>query len=124
MRRHRNPRYAPESLERKLNPSGVIGIPVAAEVYIPETQQIASPTAIDPTLTQGGITPDGPVPVATTSNSEDAPEPDPMGPGAPEPPAPTDPGDGSEPPPPYGDGTPPLDMPSFPGGPPVPAGYP
>lgn len=31
MRRFRNPRYAPEGLERKLNPSG-FGIPVTAEV--------------------------------------------------------------------------------------------
>ena len=31
MRRFRNPRYAPEGLERKLNPSP-IGIPVTAEV--------------------------------------------------------------------------------------------
>jgi hypothetical protein len=38
MRRHHNPRYAPEYLERKLSPSGITGIPVAAEVHIPVTQ--------------------------------------------------------------------------------------
>jgi hypothetical protein len=39
MRRTHNPRYAPEYLEQKLNPSGISGIPVAAEVYIPNSQQ-------------------------------------------------------------------------------------
>src|SRR4051794_32035155 len=38
MRRNHNPRYAPESLERKLSPSGLTGIPVAAELYVPNTK--------------------------------------------------------------------------------------
>src|SRR6476660_1889998 len=51
-RRHHNPRYAPEYLERKLNPSGITGIPVAAEVYIPTSQQSETATpapAVDST---------------------------------------------------------------------------
>ncbi len=38
MRRFRNPRYAPEGLERRLSPSGAAGLPVAAVVHIPSTQ--------------------------------------------------------------------------------------
>lgn len=50
MRRHHNPRYAPESLERKLNPSGIVGIPVTAEIYVPNTQfdDVASPDSTAP----------------------------------------------------------------------------
>jgi hypothetical protein len=35
MRHFRNPKFAMESLERKLNPSGILPTPVAAEVHIP-----------------------------------------------------------------------------------------
>jgi hypothetical protein len=38
MRRFHNPRYAPESLEKRLNPSTAVPVPVAAQVYIPNTQ--------------------------------------------------------------------------------------
>jgi hypothetical protein len=38
MRRFHNPRYACESLERKLSPSGFAAIPIAAEIHIPNTQ--------------------------------------------------------------------------------------
>ncbi len=48
MRRFRNPRYAPEGLERKLNPSG-FALPVTAE-YAPADPSTA-PTETDPTPT-------------------------------------------------------------------------
>jgi hypothetical protein len=49
MRRFHNPRFAPESLERKLNPSGVMPVPVAAEVHVP-TAQASHATQATPTV--------------------------------------------------------------------------
>src|SRR5947209_489459 len=49
MRRFHNPRYAPESLERKLSPSGVAAIPVAAEIYVP-TLQTSNTTPVTPII--------------------------------------------------------------------------
>ena len=46
MRRFRNPRYAPEALERKLHPSGFT---------LPVTAEYASATHFSPTPTTGGI---------------------------------------------------------------------
>ena len=47
MRRFRNPRYAPEGLERKLNPSG-FGIPVTAEIAPASSPSKSPPTNFDP----------------------------------------------------------------------------
>jgi hypothetical protein len=92
MRRHHNPRYAPESLERKLSPSGLVA--VTAEVGFLQTQATDAGTS------------------AAVSYSEPAPAP----------PAPPAPSGGTEVPPGKSEGgEPPLDSPSFPGGPGVPA---
>ena len=50
MRRFRNPRYAPESLERKLSPSGV-SLPVTAEfaVFTSARITVEPPPVPDPT---------------------------------------------------------------------------
>jgi hypothetical protein len=37
MRQIRNPRYAPEFLERKLSPSSLVATPVSAEVHVLST---------------------------------------------------------------------------------------
>ncbi len=147
MRRHRNPRYAPESLERKLNPSGIVAIPVAAEVYVPNTQLSppapATPIVVPPadSMSVAPANPmatssvlvfssDSPTSVgyATAPTAADpvptptpSPDPVPTIPGDPEPVSPPAPVGGTDPEPPDGDGEPPLDLPSTPGGPVVPA---
>jgi len=100
MRSFRNPRYAPESLERKLNPSGISPIPVAAEMYVPAA-------------TKADVTPVAPLDgVASARGGPAAPgDPIPTGPTAPTYP------DGTGPAPPPGNGTPPSDSPSIPSGP-------
>jgi hypothetical protein len=95
MRGHHNPRYAPEYLERKLNPSGIAGIPVAAEVYIPHTQP-TEVTTLNPALAVVSMN------VPTTS-----------GPLAPQ--------GGTDPAPPDGSGDPPIEDPNIPIGPAGPA---
>jgi hypothetical protein len=58
MRRHHNPRYAPEYLERKLNPSDITGVPVAAEVFVPNTQPAqVSPLTVVATSASEPVTP-------------------------------------------------------------------
>jgi hypothetical protein len=49
MRRFHNPRYAPESLERKLNPSSVVAVPVAAQVHI-LAERAAAPVHLAPVV--------------------------------------------------------------------------
>jgi hypothetical protein len=61
MRRFRNPRFAPESLERKLSPSGVAPVPVAAVVYVPsDTTTSTSDDGGDPPVSTPG-NPSGPI---------------------------------------------------------------
>ena len=97
MRRFRNPRYAPEALERKLHPSGVA--PVLAEIYVPTATAAGTPTQDDSgdpgasDVSGGPAEPGDPIP----SNST--------------------PPDGSDPAPPPGNGDPPTDTPSIPVGP-------
>ncbi len=98
MRHFRNPRYAPESLERKLSPSAAI--PVAAEISIPTTQL----AVVNPVVTYQ----DSAAPSATTMTRDVTPAPAPA-------PAPA-PG-GSDPAPPPGDGSVPDAPPSAPSGP-------
>ena len=103
MRRHRNPRYAPESLERKLNPS-TFGAPVLAEV--------APIVSLDVELSQSTA--------VTVSYDQDTISGNPIcfeGPGSPEPATPP-PGSSA---PPRGSGDPPISGPSLPGGPGEPA---
>jgi hypothetical protein len=78
MRRIRNPRYAPEFLERKLSPSGIPGNPPPAEV---------GAMAPAPPQMQAMAEPGDPPPV------DPIPPPDPSGPAAGEPgdPPPVDP---------------------------------
>ena len=112
MRHFRNPAYAPESLERKLSPSGFIAIPVAAEVSQVNGQggasspQDTSADAAD--LDGGGLL------ICTAG------EPRPSQPGDPEPADPKNPGDGSETDPGDGDGSPPVLPTSTPSGPNLP----
>ncbi|WP_435009105.1 hypothetical protein P12x_000355 [Tundrisphaera lichenicola] len=91
MRRHHNPRYAPEALERKLSPSGIVAIPVAAEIYIPTTR-VATTNTSPPVVKKDPIPtdPSNPVPIDTTTPTSPAP--------------------------PSGDGTPPISSPSGSGG--------
>ena len=116
MRRFRNPRYAPEALERKLSPSGVVAIPIMAEIYIPKTQMNNS-THATPTVHS---TPIPVVPaaskVALAQVSLDT-VPKPTRPGDPVPVDPEEQTEGTDPAPPDGDGSPPKDHPSIPGGP-------
>jgi hypothetical protein len=63
--RIRNPRYAPEWLERKLSPSSLIATPVAAEVLVMSsvTANDDPPPPYDPTLPPGpGNPPPPPAP--------------------------------------------------------------
>ncbi len=106
MRSFRNPRYAPESLERKLNPSGVVGIPVTAEVYVPTATSPPAPPA----------TPTDATPCQYSASVCSVPgDPEPVIPGVP-------PG-GTGPAPPSGDGSPPQGPPSTPSGPAEPDRY-
>jgi hypothetical protein len=93
MRRRGFPRYAPESLERKLSPSGVAVPPVAAVVYVSTTQTPASDSS-----------------GATDTDSTSTSDSDPGPPGGPDPTDPTNPG------PDDGDGNPPI-PPTIPDGP-------
>ena len=56
MRRFRNPRYAPEALERKLHPTG-LAIPVTAEFATTSATPATSATATDPPPTTPTPTP-------------------------------------------------------------------
>ena len=110
---YRNPRYAPESLERKLSPSGVVAIPVAAEVYVPITHAAdpaptpapapASTTAIDPA---SNSVPTATAPSTSPMVTDASPTvtaaliPAATPPGSPEPTAPGEPAGGPEPSPP------------------------
>ena len=94
MRSFRNPRYAPEALERKLHPSGISPVLVAADVYVPTT------SAADPSAS--GSTDTG-------SYAQDS--------GAPSPTPATPPAGGTDPAPPPGNGDPPVDTPGTPVGP-------
>ena len=110
MRRFHNPRYAPESLERKLNPSNVVPVPVA-EVQAAVTQT-AGPT-MPVSYTQDANASDS----TSASVPGDSTTPVPSTPGSPEPTDPATPPGGTDPAPPPGDGTIPYDPPSIPGGP-------
>ncbi len=138
MRRHKFPRFAPESLERKLNPSGLVVAPVAAEIYVPVTQTSdtgqATPIMVNASLTAPlssvtVVTTADPAVSATTTDPNavgtipgtPTPTPTPIEPGDPEPVDPEVPSGGTGPAPPDGDGTVPYDPPSVPGGPPLPA---
>jgi hypothetical protein len=132
MRRFHNPRYAPESLERKLSPSGVVAIPVAAEIYVP-TLQTSNTTPVTPLIVSSQcvascnsgasqvliVTPTASPDGSTTGNlvALDGP----TTPGAPEPTSPVVPTGGTDPAPPPGNGDPPTGTPSIPGGPSLPA---
>ena len=110
MRRFHNPRYAPESLERKLSPSGVAPVPVAAHIYVPVTQTHAAPHVapiVIPSHTIASTT-------ATKSLSA-------AFFGGPSAPQPTEPAVPTGPTLPPGDGNPPDNTPSIPGGPPDPS---
>ena len=128
MRRRKFPRFAPESLERKLNPSGIVPAPVAAEVYIPVTQtvdtiQVTSTfVSLDQTDLVSPVTAFVSIDPITTDTVTADPVPGvPTEPGDPEPVDPEIPTDGTGPAPPPSDGTPPYDPPSIPGGPDLPA---
>ena len=99
MRRFRNPKFAPEALERKLNPSTAIGIQMMADVAIDSAQQ-TNDFARSDILT---------VSYDMTTRSEPMPHPVP---GDPEP---LTPGPDATAPKP-GNGDPPLSDPSLPGG--------
>lgn len=110
MRRFHNPRYAPESLERKLSPSGVATIPVAAEIYVPtiETSAAAEVTPIvissarpAPTTATKAIPTDF-APALSVLSLDGEPD---------------VPSGGTGPAPPDGDGTPPDGTPTNPTGP-------
>ncbi len=138
MRRFRNPRYAPEALERKLSPSGVGGLPVAAVVHIPSPQSHPAPATLsNPTTVVAsshatvGSTPAtapaaSPVrnPVVASTPAEMSPrfsvalaDPTPSGPSTP-----SSPSGGTGCPPPPSDGSPPEITPAHPGSPGLPIG--
>jgi hypothetical protein len=120
MRRHRNPPYAPESLERKLNPSGITAFPVAAEINTPNspTSISVSPPSASIIVSMDRFEMDR---LATVTVLAAAKDPVPTEPGDPEPVGPYGPTGGTDPAPPPGDGTPPVDPPSIPSGPGEPA---
>ena len=106
MRRFHNPRYAPESLERKLSPSGVAPVPVAAHIYVPATQTHAAPQVTPIVIHGHSIAPTPTINAAKVAIALQVP--------------PSQPGDPifpTVPTLPPGDGTPPPDSPSIPGGP-------
>jgi hypothetical protein len=131
MRRFHNPRYAPESLERKLSPSGFATIPVAAHIHVQsfQTTQVTQVTPIvasDLNATTAPLHASRLPIVVVPPISGHATHPihtaldDPTQPGDPEPTDPTDPSGGTDPAPPPGSGDPPVGQPSTPGGTPVP----
>jgi hypothetical protein len=84
MRRFHNPRYAPEFLEKRLNPSTAVPVPVAAQVYIPNTQSDANGT------TDSGSADDDTSDDGSGSSASSTPtNPDPTDPGVPTTPTPT-----------------------------------
>jgi hypothetical protein len=85
-------------LEARLHPSGLVAIPVTAQVFVAATHSV---TATQMTT------------VVTISTRTETP----TQPGDPEPGCPTHPSGWIDPAPPDGDGTPPGDSPSIPGGP-------
>ena len=125
MRRFHNPRYAPESLERKLSPSGFATLPVAAEINIPNTQTNSTSPTTTVTYSSDTASPMASsytqLFISTARSISDPTIPgDPTEPGDSAPVRPTvPPGDGPTPPP--GDGNPPDNTPSIPGGPDDPA---
>jgi hypothetical protein len=90
MRRFHNPRFAPESLERKLSPSGVVPLAIAAHVYVPTHASHAATTTT----------------VVSSHHTHYL--------------TPGDTGGGTDPEPPDGDGTVPTSPPIIPTGPPGP----
>ncbi|WP_435020524.1 hypothetical protein TA3x_001875 [Tundrisphaera sp. TA3] len=111
MRRFRNPRFAPEALERKLNPSSM-GMPVMAEVSIESFQQeseSAEATSVNYEISLDAAASAEELPPIRNPGHPVPGDPEPLTPG----------GDGAAPPP--GSGDPPISTPSFPGGPGEPA---
>jgi len=62
MRQTRNPRYAPEFLERKLSPSSLISTPVAAQVYVASSDMPPTFPPYDPNPVGGNGLPPNPSP--------------------------------------------------------------
>lgn len=65
MAKSRNPRYAPEALERKLSPSAVFGVPAYSEVATFQPTEPTEPNEPDVPPREPGCPPDPypPVPV-------------------------------------------------------------
>jgi len=82
MRRFHNPRYAPESLERKLHPSG-IALPVTAEYAPASAPQLASASA--PGSSESGSRAPVLAVSCVTAIHENGPPPTPPAPPEPEP---------------------------------------
>lgn len=103
MRHFRNPRFAPESLERKLNPSTPVGLPVMAEVSV-EMASVAEPQVATVTVVYQAESCTFGEPTPTDPGHPMPGDPEPLTP----PPGTSDPGPG--------DGDPPTSHPSLPGG--------
>ena len=79
MRRFRNPAYAPESLERKLSPSGIVAAPVAAEVYVPAAPVPVALSPLNPaTSSVTATSPTDPPPPSSPTDPAPPTNPDPL----------------------------------------------